>query len=166
MNVSTGRRISANTIYGKTSGDTLINQYNQTSINRFYAFKLGATRKLSFLPNDFFYAGAALGIGFEEFNTRNEHFISVLDENGNTLQYPSGTPTTVTLNSIQTINNGLFYQLYLTSGMNVPISQRMLINCEIDAIFLQSKNDGFNIVPGLSIGLRYSFGKTPLTAVN
>ena len=163
-NFSMGRHLDVYTTTGDVSGDIIVDQQNYQNQNTFFAGKVGIGHKLTFLPTNFFYLGTSLGIGYEEYLKSEDRILMYFDDNGESIHLPTGQPMTQENTQNYSFNSGAFYQLYLTFGMDVPLTKRLFINCEVNGSILHSRNatsaaSGLSFIPSVSGGLRYSFGK-------
>lgn len=163
VSLNAGQELDGYLFQGETPDSVVTNQYLSNTRNTFYSGKIGVKRNLSFLPTNFFYAGVLLGIGYEEFTTENSHDLIYFDEDGTSIHIPTGLRVTYSNSSENTFNSGLFYQLDASIGMDIPISKRFLINCQLNgALFctksVNTSSGGFLFSPSFSGGLRYSFG--------
>ncbi|MCJ8292355.1 MAG: hypothetical protein HRT58_20590 [Crocinitomicaceae bacterium] len=163
-NFTIGRESYGSRCLGEVPGDTILNEYRFNSNSQFYSGKIGLNKTLSFFPNNYFYIGSALGIGYEEHHTEDTHWVNYYDENGTYFESETGLSMTTNYTVNRTFNSGIFLQFYLTLGMNLPLTKRLSFNCEINAIILHSENTGslvteLSFVPSISGGLRYSFGE-------
>jgi len=159
-NFNTGRDLDVFTLLEETSGDEITNQRNFNTKQRFYSGRIGIGKQLTFLPTDFFYCAMSVGVGYEEWLNTSNHFYMYYDENGSNLQLETGLPTTVESTFNKTFKSGAFYQLYGTLGMDVPVTERFSINCELNLSLLY--HEAFNSISyplNVSGGIRYSFGK-------
>ncbi|MFK7784967.1 MAG: hypothetical protein AB8B56_07620 [Crocinitomicaceae bacterium] len=142
------------------SGDTLADQFNSSRRLTSYTGIVGFRKAIHSLPGDFFYAGAALGVGYEEYVERDTRLKMYLDENGESIHVPTGETVTVESSTSQLFDYGMFYGLYLNIGMDIPLGKRFSVNCELNAITYYSETEsGFGFAPRFSGGLIYSFGK-------
>ena len=151
---------SRSSYYNDSLFDVTNSYYNATNT----ALKFGVQRKLGFLATDVFYAGATVGIGFEQqrgtYYTATYSVGDSMPEENPYLYEWSEINSTYQLTQTSAINA----QLALSFGMDVPISKRFSINAEVGfaAMYYRSidyPSSYIHMVPSVSGGLRYSFGK-------
>lgn len=147
-----------------TSGDTIYNVVQNIEQSDFYTGRIGIAKRLTIANNNFFYVGTSVGIGYQEISVVDESLLTYYDENGPMSDFETGLNVTSENSRSSTFQSGAFYQLFMTFGMDIPISKRFSINCEANGVLsnrlITNSNDrstGINL--SVSGGLRYSFGK-------
>lgn len=159
-NFNIGRDLDVFTLVEDVSGDEITNQRNFTTKQRFYSGRVGVGKRLTFLPMDFFYCATSIWFGYQEWLNSSNHFYVYYDENGSNLELETGLPTTTESTFDETFKSGAFYQLYATLGMDVPVTKRFSINCEVNlSLTYHEAFSSMSFPLTVSGGLRYSFGK-------
>ena len=164
VTLATGSRGSGNqglsSYYNDSIFDLSDSQFSATN----NAIKIGVQRKLGFFAANVFYAGATIGMGFEQQTSRYSNATySVGDSMPNQNPYLYEWEEINSMNEL-TNTSSVNGQLALSFGMDVPLSKRFSINAEmsIAGIYVSSKDYSFttiSMIGSFSGGLRYQFGK-------
>jgi hypothetical protein len=164
VTLAIGSRNTGNQGVSPYYSDSLFNFTNNQFSATNNALKIGVQRKLGFFATDVFYAGATIGIGFEQQTSRSfTATYSVGDSMPLQNHYLYDWEEINSANDL-TNTNAVNGQLALSFGMDVPLSKRFSINAEIAiaGLYQNSLDNSFssiNMIGSFSGGLRYQFGK-------
>ncbi len=161
--ISTGTRNRGGYAQVYNYSDSTMSTYSNSLYAKGTTIKLGIQRKLDFLATNVFYAGATIGLGWEA-QRRDIREQTYAIQDSLTVVYPP-----IGLNEINSLQTSRKYsaktaQMALSFGMDIPLTQHILINTEIafSGTFYRSdefSSTSFTLRPMLSGGVRYRFGK-------
>lgn len=145
--------------------DSLVDITSDYSFRSNNVIKFGVQRKLGFLASDVFYAGATMGIGLENYLTSSYTATHSIQDSLNFFPYYQyGFSEEIGSTEFTANSRAINAQLALSFGMDVPISKRFSINAELGFAGIYSRSLNYStaiirLVPSISGGLRYQFGK-------
>lgn len=154
---TSSRGSSSNPFDSTFSTSHLISNYYSNTI------KFGVQRKFKSFASDVFYAGASLGIGHRVSLHRIYETVYMNDSLTQGLGFFGYYHPVASQESVYRYEY-LDTQLSLSFGINAPLTKRIVINVELSLAGFLSRNINSNyhkwdIVPSISGGVRYSFGK-------
>ena len=151
----------------KYNYDSLAYVSMTNSIYRYINIDLGGAYHYSIHNNPYYYSGISGGISIESRTRTSTNKILDL-YNGSTdimpsLQYGAFTFPVISESNSRYQNNNLAWRVNIFSGFNIPISDRFIINTELNAGFLSSNIEIhdfwiFKFIPSIRGGFKYKIG--------
>ena len=145
--------------------DSTLNTYSSNYYAQTHTLKFGVQREISWLASDVFYLGGNVGFGYRQYQRSivNSAF-ALHDSTALNPPHFHGDYEEISTSVDWKNTDVILAQLGITFGMDVPLTKRLLINVELGLLYnfgsyLGQRSLFSEMVPALSGGLRYQFGK-------